>query len=52
MDIRNHFNRDKIKNELEKVIYIATNENAADYLTKLLTKEKVLLYNQTISVVG
>lgn len=41
IDIRHHFIREKIQNNIVKVNYINTNENLADVLTKAVTKEKL-----------
>jgi hypothetical protein len=48
MDIRYHFVRDEVANGVIKLVYIPTEEQAADCLTKSLERLKVVKFRQTI----
>jgi hypothetical protein len=48
MDIRYHFIKDVVAQGLVKLVYIPTEEQAADCLTKSLERIKVVKFRQTI----
>ena len=51
IDIRNHFVRDLMSQQVIDINYISTNENAADLLTKPLTKDKVINFRKHLGII-
>ena len=48
MDIRFHFVKDVVADKLVKLVYVSTEDQAADCLTKSLERLKVVKFRQTI----
>ena len=50
IEVRYHLLRDLVKKKKIKLIYVSSNENAANGLTKLLTRAKLIEFHEALDM--